>query len=108
MKTRTKLLTAGVVAAIAIGGTAATVAAGGGDDNETPITGGALDRATAVALEHVGEGRVTGTEVGDEDSFYEVEVTRDDGSQIDVQLDRDFRVVADRADAPRDDEREDD
>jgi hypothetical protein len=38
---------------------------------------------------------VTDTEVGDEESYYEVEVTRDDGSQVDVQLDRDFNVVAD-------------
>jgi hypothetical protein len=31
--------------------------------------------------------------VGDEDSYYEVEVTRGDGSQVDVQLDRSFQVV---------------
>jgi uncharacterized membrane protein YkoI len=36
---------------------------------------------------------VTETEVGDEESVYEVEVTLDDGSQVDVQLDRSFRVV---------------
>ena len=31
--------------------------------------------------------------MGDEESYYEVEVTRADGSQVDVQLDRDFKVV---------------
>ena len=41
---------------------------------------------------------MTGTEVGDEDSFYEVEVTLDDGSQIDVQLDNAFVVVKTMAD----------
>jgi hypothetical protein len=41
---------------------------------------------------------VTETEVGDEESYYEVEVTRDDGSQVDVQLDRDFDVVGQAAD----------
>jgi hypothetical protein len=103
MRTRTTALIAAVaVAAAAIAGTA--VAAAGDDDNETPITGSALDRATVAALEHTGEGRVTETEVGDEDSFYEVEVTLDDGSQIDVQLDRDFQVVGDEADSPGDDE----
>ena len=37
---------------------------------------------------HTGEGKVTETEVGDEESYYEVEITLDDGSQVDVQLDR--------------------
>jgi hypothetical protein len=41
---------------------------------------------------------VTDTEVGDEESYYEIEVTRDDGSQVDVQLDRSFQVVGDEAD----------
>ncbi|MET0739000.1 MAG: hypothetical protein ABW035_12040, partial [Acidimicrobiales bacterium] len=52
----------------------------------------------AAALAETGEGRVTETEVGDEDSFYEVEVTLDDGSQVDVQLDRDFQVVSSSTD----------
>ena len=34
------------------------------------------------------------TEGGDEDSYYEVEVTVDDGSQVDVQLDEQFAVVS--------------
>lgn len=84
----------GIVAAVA--GTA--IASSTGDDNEQPITGEALDRASAVALDHLGEGRVTETEVGDEDSFYEVEVTLDDGSQVDVQLTESFEVVSADAD----------
>jgi hypothetical protein len=36
---------------------------------------------------------VTETEVGDEESYYEVEVTLDDGRQVDVQLDERFAVV---------------
>ncbi len=46
----------------------------------------------------LGEGRVTETEVGDEESYYEVEVTLDDGSDTDVQLDRSFNVVSSSAD----------
>jgi hypothetical protein len=68
-------------------------------DSEDPITGPAYDRAVEAALGHTGEGRVTDTEVGDEDSYYEVEVTLDDGSQVDVQLDKDFNVVSDKADS---------
>jgi hypothetical protein len=45
---------------------------------------------------------VTGTEVGDEESYYEVEVTLDDGTQVDVQLDKGFRVVGSEADGADD------
>jgi hypothetical protein len=109
MRTRTKRFVAGAAIAVAaIGGTTVAVAAGSGDDDEAPITGRALDRATAAALEHTGEGRVTETEVGDEESYYEVEVTLDDGSRDDVQLDRDFQVVGDEADGAGEDENDDD
>jgi uncharacterized protein with LGFP repeats len=94
-----KLLTIGGIAVVvAAAGTGLAVATGG-DDSEAPIEGTALDRASAAALEHTGGGEVTETEVGDEESYYEVEVTRDDGSQVDVQLDRDFNVVGGEADA---------
>ena len=66
----------------------------GGDDDATQksITGSALQKASDAALEHTGGGKVTETEVGDEESYYEVEVTTDEGQQ-DVQLDRNFNVV---------------
>ena len=41
---------------------------------------------------------MTETEVGDEESLYEVEVTLADGSQVDVQLDEQFKVVSSSAD----------
>ena len=63
------------------------------DESETPITGDALSRASEAALAHTGGGRVTGTEVGDEESYYEIEVTLEDGRQVDVQLDESFQVV---------------
>ena len=100
MQRRTKALIAGGAAAALILGGATWAVAGGADDDDTQksITGPALDKASAAALEHTGEGRVTETEVGDEESYYEVEVTLDDGSQVDVQLDEDFNVVGDEAD----------
>src|SRR5687768_12858742 len=98
MSRRAKIVVAGIAAlAVAAGGVGVAVA-GGGDDAEAPIQGSALDKASAAALEHTGEGRVTETEVGDEESLYEVEVTLDDGSQVDVQLDRGFNVVGGQAD----------
>jgi uncharacterized membrane protein YkoI len=82
---------------VAVAGSATAVVANGGDNDE-PITGTALEQASQAALDYTGGGRVTGTEVGDEESLYEVEVTRDDGSQVDVQLDESFNVVGDKAD----------
>ncbi len=111
MSKRKKFVIVGAsIAALAAGGAGVAAATGtvGGDDdnegNEQPITGSALDQAEAAALEHTGEGTVTETETGDEESFYEVEVTLGDGSQVDVQLDRDFNVVGDEADAAGEDE----
>src|SRR5918995_1655401 len=89
------------VAALGAGGAAiATAASGGGGDEGSGkgISGAALDRASSAALSETGGGKVTATEVGDEESYYEVEVTRSDGSQVDVQLDRDFQVVGSEGD----------
>jgi len=103
MKRMTKIIgIAGGAAAMVLSG--AGIAQGLGADNrdpgetETAITGAALAQASAAALEHTEEGTVTGTEVGDEESYYEVEVTLDDGSQVDVQLDEKFNVVGSETD----------
>jgi Peptidase propeptide and YPEB domain len=95
---------AAVIAALVVGigaavGGGTALAAGGDDDaTETPIVGSALEQAEAAALAHTGQGKVTGTEVGDEESYYEVEVTLDNGSQVDVQLDKSFNVVGSEGD----------
>jgi uncharacterized membrane protein YkoI len=87
-----------VVAALAAGGVAVAAATGGDDSGDKAITGPALGKAKAAALAHTGGGRVTGTEVGDEEGYYEVEVTSDDGSQVDVHLDRNFNVLGAKSD----------
>ena len=98
MKKRTKVLIVGASAlALAAGGAGVASATGGGDDSH-PITGKALDQASAAALKATGGGTVTETEVGDEESYYQVEVTKADGSQVDVQLDRGFNLVGQSAD----------
>jgi uncharacterized membrane protein YkoI len=108
MNSRMKIaLAAGVVMAGAAGVGSVAVGAASNDDREAPITGDALEEASRAALAHTGGGRVTETEIGDEDSYYEVEVTLDDGSQVDVQLDQDFAVVSssqDREDDGGDDD----
>ena len=120
-KTKGILVALAAVAALAVGGAAIASAAGNGDSSPQPsepvaqsstgedeganetegpdqaIGGSALDRASAAALDHTGGGEVTDTEIGDEESYYEVEVTGD-GGQVDVQLDRDFNVVSSESD----------
>ena len=98
--TRTKriaIAAAVSVAALTTAGVAA-VNASTSDDTDTPITGTDLQTASDAALAAAGQGRVTGTEIGDEESYYEVEVTLDDGTEIDVQLDADFHIVDGKAD----------
>jgi uncharacterized membrane protein YkoI len=117
-RTKGTFIAAAAVATLAAGGGALAVAAGGDESTSAPresddrgqdaregpdrsITGGALAKAKATALEHTGGGRVTDTEVGDEEGYYEVEVTAADGSQSDVHLDRDFNVLGQQGDEDR-------
>jgi uncharacterized membrane protein YkoI len=101
-KLKGAILAVAAIAALGVGGAAVATAAGGGGDDDSSdkaISGSALGKAKAAALAHTGGGKVTGTEVGDEESYYEVEVTRGDGSQVDVQLDRGFDVVGQDGDS---------
>ena len=86
------------------GGALATVAEAAGDDDR-PISGEARDKCIAAALaEHPG-GTVTETEVGDNGAAYEVEIRREDGSQVEVQLNGDCQVIGQEGDddGPNDD-----
>ncbi len=98
MNRKQTVITAAAAAAIVLGGGGAALAGSDDDATDQPIEGAALERAEEAALQETGGGRVTETELGDEESYYEVEVTLDDGSQVDVQLDRDFQVVGSEAD----------
>jgi uncharacterized membrane protein YkoI len=97
---KTIKLAIGIAALMVAAGAGGAYAWGGGGDDaaETPITGTDLQKASAAALAHTGGGRVTDTEVGDEESYYEVEVTLDGGGQVDVQLDKGFNVVGSEGD----------
>jgi uncharacterized membrane protein YkoI len=86
------------------------IAAGGDDDQ--PLTGSNLEKATAAALAHTGGGTVVETEVGDDGAAYGVEVRLDDGRVVEVNLDESFDVIGqendddgpgDRDDGPDDD-----
>jgi uncharacterized membrane protein YkoI len=89
-----------VVAGLAV----AAVVAGGGAvmatsaDDDAQLTGEQREKAVAAARAHVGEGEVTDTEVGDDGAAYGVEIRKPDGAQVEVNLDRDYRVTGTEAD----------
>ena len=91
------LLIAVAIAMLLLAG-AGVAYATSGDSSEQQATGPGIEKAKSVALDHTNGGRVTGTELGDEEGYYEIEVTRDGGSQVDVHLDRNFNVLSTPAD----------
>jgi hypothetical protein len=86
------------------GGALATVAEAAGDDDR-PISGEARDKCIAAALAEYPGGAVTETEADDDGAAYEVEVRLEDGSQVEVNLNRDCQVIGQEADddGPNDD-----
>jgi hypothetical protein len=110
MDRRTKWIAGGAVAlAVVGGGTGIAIATGAMDDDE-PLTGSALEQATAAALEYTGGGTVVETEAGDDGAAYGVEIRLADGRVVEVNLDQDFNVIGDEADddGAREDEGTDD
>lgn len=97
-------------AAVVTAGTVGTAGALSGDDDaqDRPIPASQLEQAEKAALEETGGGKVTETEVDDEESKYEVEVTLDDGTQVDIQLDEDFHFVGTESDGTDDESGSDD
>ncbi len=94
---RKKLIAgAATVAVLALGGGGIAYATGG--DAGEQATGPGIEKAKSAALDHTNGGQVTGIEVGYEEGYYEIEVTRDSGSQADVHLDRDLNVLGTVAD----------
>lgn len=87
----TAVASVAVVAAVAGGGVAL---ASGGDDGEGTVKGHDADRATAAALAETHGGTANSVERDNEDgATWEVEVTRPDGTTVDVRLDESFHVM---------------
>ena len=79
------------VAVVVAAGVAAAASASGGEDG---VTGPDADKAIAAALAETGGGTANSVERDNEDgATWEVEVTRPDGTTVDVRLDADFAVV---------------
>lgn len=86
------LLIAVAAAMVLLIGAGVAYATSSTDDSAEHSTGPGMEKAKSVALEHV-NGRVTATEFQDEEGYYEVEVTKDDGTQVDVHLDKNYNVL---------------
>jgi uncharacterized membrane protein YkoI len=95
MKRRTGWIAAAGIAVAMVGGIAAANADG---DTDQELTGTTRDRAVAAALAATGGGTVLETEIGDDNAAYGVEVRLPDGRQVEVNLDKSFKVVAQEAD----------
>lgn len=93
MDRKTRWIAGGALALAVIGGGAGIAIATGAGDNDKPLTGSSLDKATAAALEYTGGGTVTETEVGDGGAAYGVEIRLDEGTQVEVSLDENFNVI---------------
>jgi hypothetical protein len=95
---RTLVIAAAVAMLLALGG--AGIAYANGGDSEERLTGPDAEKAKSAAIAAVGGGTVTEVERDDGNGTgaFEVEVTRDDGSQLEVHLDGDYNVIGREAD----------
>ena len=92
MRTRSMVVAGSVAIALAVAG--GGVALAGAGDDEATVTGPQADAATAAALQATGGGRANAVERDSENgATWEVEVTRPDGTTVDVRLDERYRVV---------------
>jgi uncharacterized membrane protein YkoI len=95
---RTLVIATAVAMLVALGGAGIAYAAGG--DSEEQLTGPDAQQAKSAAIAAVGGGTVTEVERDDGNGTgaFEVEVKREDGTQVEVHLDGDLNVVGQQAD----------
>ena len=88
---------AGALLVTGLAGGAVAVASGG--DQEGSVTGSDADRAIAAALAETGGRKANAVERDTENgAVWEVEVTKTDGSTVDVRLGADMHAVVVEAD----------
>jgi len=99
-----KTIVAGTAAlALAAGGAGVATAIGSGEDSEGNATGPGADRARAAALRITGGGSANAVERDSENgATWEVEVTKPDGSTVDVRLDENYGKVVVEGDSEKD------
>ena len=98
MSRRLKVMLIAAVAVVAVAVTGGIAIAAGVGDDDQPLTGATLQKATEAALGHTGGGTVAESEVGDDGAAYDVEVRLANGETVEVQLDAQYRVIGQEAD----------
>ncbi|MCO8275174.1 PepSY domain-containing protein [Actinoplanes sp. TRM 88003] len=97
LRSKRVLVSTAAVAALAIGGGVWATAAYADPD----VSGNDRDRVGNAAVQAVGSGTVIDVETSDDQGeAYEVEVRKTDGSEVDVTLDKDLKVLTQEADTP--------
>ncbi|WP_306209588.1 PepSY domain-containing protein [Actinoplanes sp. RD1] len=95
---RVIIATTATVAALAIGGGAWATAANADADT---VTGNDRTRVADAAVQAVGDGTATDVETSDDEGeAYEVEVRKQDGTEVDVTLDKNLKVISQETDTP--------
>jgi uncharacterized membrane protein YkoI len=110
MKKTRSAIAVGVAVLLGAGAIGAAAAAGGaGDDADEHATGPAADRAARAAEQRFPGARVTAVEQKAEGTVrWEAEVTRPNGTTLDVALDQDYRIVEANEESATDDNQRDD
>jgi uncharacterized membrane protein YkoI len=91
MRKRVVLALAAAGAAVALAGGTVAIASG---DSEGGVTGTQADRAVKAALEATGGGTANAVELDSEKGAkWEVEVTKTDGTTVDVRLSENYDVI---------------
>ncbi len=98
MSRRLKLMLVAAFAVVAVAVTGGIAIAAGAGDDDQPLTGATLQKATAAALAHTGGGTISESEVGDDGAAYDVEVRLANGNTVEVRLDSQYRVIGRGAD----------
>jgi len=104
-RTRRLIIIAAATTALAAAGAGTAIAVSGGDDadGDRQATGAGADRARAAALAITG-GIANAVERDSEHgATWEVEVTKPDGTTVDVRLDADFGLVVVEQDSESED-----
>lgn len=107
---RTRKIIVGAAAlGAALGGAGiAGAVSGGEDDGEGYVTGPEAEAATAAALDATGGGTANAVERDSENgATWEVEVTKTDGTTVDVRLDEGYKVVVIEGDSESPDDDDD-
>jgi uncharacterized membrane protein YkoI len=100
LNVRTLVIAAALAMLLALGAAGIAYANTNGGDSEGQLTGSEAQKAKSAATAAVGGGTVTEVERSDENGTgaFEVEVAREDGSQLEVHLDSEYNVVGQQDD----------